>query len=230
MTSETVRALEYSLIASAVLSTGICELFRRQIAKSTTVQVSEGQKTPLASVEDLRSTLEQRRMAQSAGSELSLALGTSLVPAEHLRSALQVADEASKPSTILTVRRANVVRKTYSRMVKAERAWTELLNPSMTPGSPDAYRAEQHALAATSNFHDRFLNDRIYFPRHIVKAVSEIDSLIADVARIYGIHGLRASQHDRDRLYGAWTSVTARLPAIREELEGQFMELLDGTA
>lgn len=230
MTSESVHVLEYSLIASAVLSAGICEFFRRHIAKSTTLQVSEGQKTPLASVEDLRSALAQRRMDQSAKAELPAAPGSSLVSIDHLPSNLEPAGEASKASSVLAVRRANVVRKMYSRLVTAERAWAELLNPSTTPGSPAADRAEQHALAVTGDFHDRFLHDRIYFPRHVVKAMSEIDMLITEVARIYGIHGLRASQHDRDRLFGAWTSVTARLPAIREELEAQFMELLNGSA
>ncbi len=230
MTPETLHAVEYSVISSAVISAAVCEFFRRRIAKSTTIQVSEGQKTPLASVEDLRSTLEQRRVAQGVTSELPVTVGSSLVSIDNLPSALEVTGASSTPSSVLMVRRANVVRKMYSRLVTAERAWAELLNPSTTPGSPAADRAEQHALAVTSAFHDRFLNDRIYFPRHVVKAMSEVDALIADVARIYGIHGLRASQHDRDRLYGAWTNVTARLPAIREELEAQFMELLNGTA
>lgn len=230
MTSESLHALEYSVIASVALSAGICEFFRRRIVKITTLQVSEGQKTPLASVEDLRSTLEQRRMAQGANSELPAASGSSLVSIDQLPSSLEPAGETGKASNVLAVRRATVVRRMYSRLVTAERAWAELLSPTTTPGSPAADRAEQHALAVTSEFHDRFLYDRIYFPRHVVKAMSEIDTLMTDVARIYGIHGLRASQHDRDRLYGAWTNVTARLPAIREELEAQFMELLNGSA
>ncbi len=230
MTPDTLHAVEYSVISSAVISAAICEFFRRRIAKRTTIQVSEGQKTPLASVEDLRSTLEQRRMAQSVKSELPATPGSSLVSIDNLSSAIEVTSVTSKPSAILAVRRANVVRKMYSRLVTAERAWAELLNPTTTPGSPAADRAERHALAVTGEFHDRFLNDRIYFPRHVVKAMSEVDMLITDVARIYGIHGSRASQYDRDRLYGAWTNVTARLPAIREELEAQFMELLNGTA
>ncbi|MDQ6825824.1 MAG: hypothetical protein M3Z14_01315 [Candidatus Eremiobacteraeota bacterium] len=180
----------------------------------------------MASVEDLQSTLEHRRLAQTAPGQGTP--GTSLATVDDVRSALERSSEQRNPPTVLLVRRANVVRRLYVHLVSAERAWRQVLDPSATPGSAAMNRAEEQALQATNAFHDQFLYDRIYFARHVIKAMSEIDTLITDLATVYGVHGRRASQQDRDKLYGAWTNVTARLPTIREELESEFMGLLNG--
>ncbi len=226
MTSESLHAIEYSVVASVVLSAGIGEYFRRRIAQALTKAPAQKPETSLASVEDVQAALERRRLAQNAA--MHGTSGTALATVDDVRSALERSSENRSRPTVLLVRRANVVRTLYSRLVSAERAWVAVLDPSTTPGSAALNQAEEHALQAANDFHEQFLYDRIYFPRHVIKALSEIDTLITDVATVFGVHGRRLSQQDLDKLFGAWTSVTARLPAIREELESEFSELLSG--